>query len=71
MIGSRLQPAELDAVQSLCHRTLSQNWLEGVDRPAAAAHFQNVLAALVAGGFVTDWGRPTRALRQAPDWDAA
>jgi hypothetical protein len=30
VIGSRLQPAELDAVQSLCQRTLSQNWLEGV-----------------------------------------
>jgi len=50
---------------------LDQNWLEGADRPAAAAHFRTVLAALVAGGFVTAAGRPTRALRQAPDPDAA
>lgn len=50
---------------------LDQNWLEGVDRPAAAAHFRDVLAALAAGGFVTDAGRPTAALRQAPDRDAA
>jgi hypothetical protein len=30
VIGSRLEPAELDAIGSLCERTLSQNWLEGV-----------------------------------------
>ena len=46
---------------------LDQNWLEGADRLAAAGHFRDVLAALVAGGFVTAAGRPTRALRQAPD----
>ena len=46
---------------------LDQNWLEGADRLAAAGHFREVLAALVAGGFVTAAGRPTRALRQAPD----
>jgi hypothetical protein len=46
---------------------LDQNWLEGASRPAAAEHFRDVLAALVAGGFVTAAGRPTRALRQAPD----
>src|SRR5690242_2828629 len=50
---------------------LDQNWLEGAGRPAAAEHFRDVLAALVAGGFVTAAGRPTRALRQAPDPDAA
>ena len=50
---------------------LDQNWLEGADRAAAAAHFRDVLAALVAGGFVTDAGRPTRALRQTPDPEAA
>ncbi|MBV8430235.1 MAG: hypothetical protein JO244_03675 [Solirubrobacterales bacterium] len=33
MIGSQLDPAELDAVRSLCEHTLSQNWLEGV-RPS-------------------------------------
>jgi len=50
---------------------LDQNWLEGADRPAAAAHFRDVLAALAAGGFVTVAGRPTRALRHAPDPDVA
>ncbi|MGE5617577.1 MAG: MGH1-like glycoside hydrolase domain-containing protein [Candidatus Woesearchaeota archaeon] len=30
MIGSRLEPAELDAAQSLCQHTLSQDWREGV-----------------------------------------
>jgi hypothetical protein len=50
---------------------LDQNWLEGADRPAAAAHFGDVLAALIAGGYVTAAGRPSRALRQAPDPDAA
>jgi hypothetical protein len=50
---------------------LDQNWLEGAERLAAAAHFRDVLAALVAGGFITTAGRPTRALRQAPDPDAA
>jgi len=50
---------------------LDQNWLEGADRPAAAAHFRDVLAALAAGGFVTAAGRPTRALRPAPDPDVA
>lgn len=48
---------------------LDQNWLEGAHRPAAAAHFRDVLAALVTGGFVTATGRPTRALRQASDPD--
>lgn len=46
---------------------LDQNWLEGAGRPAAAAHFQGVLATLVAGGFVTEAGRPTLTLREAPD----
>lgn len=62
---------EVELGQPALASFLDQNWLEGVDRPAAAAHFRDVLAALVAGGFVTDAGRPTRALRQAPDWDAA
>lgn len=62
---------EVELGQPALASFLDQNWLEGVDRQAAAAHFRDVLAALVAGGFVTDAGRPTRALRQAPDWDAA
>lgn len=62
---------EVELGQPALASFLDQNWLEGVDRPAAAAHFRDVLTALVAGGFVTDAGRPTRALRQAPDWDAA
>ena len=48
---------------------LYQNWLEGAGRPAAAAHFEGVLAALIAGGYVTAAGRPTRVLRRAPDAD--
>jgi len=46
---------------------LDQNWLEGAERPAAAAHFRKVLAALKAGGFVTADGRPTRRLRDERD----
>ncbi len=46
---------------------LDQNWLEAAGRPAAVAHFREVLAALTAGGFVTAAGRPTRRLREAPD----
>ncbi|HKW55216.1 MAG TPA: hypothetical protein VJO12_16105 [Stellaceae bacterium] len=50
---------------------LDQNWLEGAERPAAAGHFQVVLDALMAGGFVTTAGRPALTLRQAPDSDVA
>jgi hypothetical protein len=50
---------------------LDQNWLEGAGRTAAAAHFQDVLAALTAGEFVTAAGRPTRRLRETPDADSA
>jgi hypothetical protein len=50
---------------------LDQNWLEGAGRPTAAAHFQVVLAALIAGGFATAAGRPTWTLREAPDRDDA
>ena len=46
---------------------LDQNWLEGAERLAAAAHFRGVLAELTAGGLVTAAGRPTWALRRAPD----
>jgi hypothetical protein len=46
---------------------IDQNWLEGAGRPGAAAHFQDVLATLVAEGFVTAGGRPTTRLREAAD----
>jgi hypothetical protein len=46
---------------------LEQNWLEGAERPSAAAHFLGILAALRDGGFLTDDGRPTRRLREVPD----
>jgi hypothetical protein len=50
---------------------LDQNWLEGAERPQAAAHVAAVLAALRTGGFL-DWrDRPTRALRTAADRLAA
>lgn len=38
MIGSRLEPAELRTVRSLCQATLSQNWIEGT-RPADGTQF--------------------------------
>ena len=50
---------------------LDQNWLEGAGRPAAAAHFQDVVAALIGGGFATPTGRPTWTLREVPDREDA
>jgi hypothetical protein len=38
VIGPRLEPAELEAVRSLCAQTLSQNWVEGT-RPADQSQF--------------------------------
>lgn len=48
---------------------IDQNWFEGAGRPRAAAHFETIFAALLAGGFVTALGAPTRQLRSAPDPD--
>ena len=41
---------------------LDQNWLEGADRPSAAAHFQNVLDRLEGMDLVDEDGRPRRHL---------
>jgi hypothetical protein len=38
---------------------LEQNWLEGHERPGAAAHFRNIVAALRGRGLIDDAGRPT------------
>lgn len=46
---------------------LDQNWLEGAERPAAAAHFEAVLRALGACGLVDATGTPRYRLRAAPD----
>jgi len=46
---------------------LDQNWLEGMKTGAAARHFETTLGKLVAGGFVTATGQPSRRLRRAPD----
>src|SRR6185312_14260416 len=39
---------------------LDQNWLEGVDRPGAARHFETILKALQQRGLVDEDGRPAR-----------
>jgi hypothetical protein len=44
---------------------LDQNWLEGWQRGAAAAHFGAVFDHLFAGGFVSADARPTRLLAEA------
>jgi hypothetical protein len=43
---------------------LDQNWLEGADRPGAAAHFETILARLVRAGLVDFAGRPM--IRRSP-----
>lgn len=42
---------------------LDQNWLEGAERPTAAAHFESVLRALRRCGLVDEAGRPQHRLR--------
>jgi hypothetical protein len=44
---------------------LEQNWLEGYERPGAAAHFRNTIAALRRRGLIDDAGRPTCRLPEA------
>lgn len=44
---------------------LDQNWLEGAERPSAAAHFSAVLAALRQRGLVDRDGRPQKRLAKA------
>jgi hypothetical protein len=48
---------------------LDQNWLEGAERPGAAAHFDHVLAQLSARGLVDRKGHPQRRCVAAPDAD--
>jgi hypothetical protein len=43
---------------------LDQNWLEGADRPEAAAHFAFVLGELQRRGLVDTAGRPQRCLTE-------
>ena len=58
---------EVELAQPALASFLDQNWLEGAGSPAAASHFETILAALHGGGFIDGNGRPTRHLREAPD----
>jgi hypothetical protein len=44
---------------------LDQNWLEGAERPGAAAHFSAVMAALTLRGVIDSDGRPQKRLATA------
>ena len=44
---------------------LEQNWLEGHERPGAAAHFRNTIAELRLRRLIDDAGRPTCRLTEA------
>ncbi len=50
---------------------LDQNWLEGAERPSAAAHFDRVLGQLRAGGLVDREGRPQRRCIGGTETDQA
>jgi len=58
---------EVELGQPALASFLDQNWLEGVPRSGAVAHFAGVAAALGAGGFIGGDGRPTGQLRRTPD----
>jgi hypothetical protein len=55
---------EVELAQPALASFLDQNWLEGAGAPA---HFEQVLASLQAGGFVSAASRPTLRVRRAPD----
>jgi hypothetical protein len=44
---------------------LDQNWLEGAERPGAAAHFRAILAALAQRQLIDGKGRPQQRLAYA------
>jgi hypothetical protein len=56
---------EIELGQPALASFLDQNWLEGA-APAAARHFETMLAALRNAGFIDD-SRPTRHRRTQPD----
>jgi hypothetical protein len=56
---------EIELGQPALASFLDQNWLEGAG-PAAARHFETMLAGLRSAGFIDD-GRPTRHRRTQPD----
>ncbi len=58
---------EVELDQPALASFLDQNWLEGAGSPAAARHFETVLAALRGGGFIDDSGHPTGHRRAEPD----
>src|SRR5258707_14498115 len=58
---------EVELDQPALASFLDQNWLEGARSPAAARHFETVLAALRGGGFIDDSGHPTGHRRAEPD----
>jgi hypothetical protein len=62
---------EVELGQPALASFLDQNWLEGAGGPGAARHFRAVAARLVADGFLTNMGRPTRRLRRAANGRSA
>jgi len=52
---------EADLGQPALASLLDQNWLEGFDRPAAAAHFTKVVTELRRRGLFDPTPRPTRS----------
>ena len=49
---------EVELGQPALASFLDQNWLEGAERPGAAAHFERVLRRLARAGLVSRDGRP-------------
>lgn len=50
---------EAELGQPAIQAFLEQNWLEGHERPGAAAHFRATIAGLRRRGLLDDAGRPT------------
>ncbi|HEX4111880.1 MAG TPA: hypothetical protein VH020_05035 [Stellaceae bacterium] len=57
---------EADLRQPALASFLDQNWLEGADRPGAAAHFETTLARLIDCGLVDVEGRPVIHMNKTP-----
>jgi hypothetical protein len=57
---------EVDLGQPGLASFLDQNWLEGAERPGAAAHFTIVLRRLQRAGLADHEGRPQRRCADAP-----
>jgi hypothetical protein len=62
---------EVELAQPGLASFLDQNWLEGAERPSAAAHFDRVLEQLRARRVVDRDGRPQRRCVTGPETDQA